>query len=53
MLGLHLAHTGSSVAKYILSDFDSALQSIVKVFPRDFKKALHAKKTAQQKQTMP
>jgi glutamate synthase (NADPH/NADH) large chain len=53
MLQLHLAHTGSSVAKYILSDFDSALQSIVKVFPRDFKKALHAKKTAQQKQTMP
>jgi glutamate synthase (NADPH/NADH) large chain len=39
----HFAHTNSSVAKFILSDFDSELKRFVKVFPKDYKRALAAK----------
>jgi glutamate synthase (NADPH/NADH) large chain len=39
----HLQHTKSSVANYLLADFDNALKQFVKVFPKDFKKVLLSK----------
>ncbi|MCU0333791.1 MAG: glutamate synthase large subunit [Chitinophagaceae bacterium] len=39
----HLQHTGSTVAKYLLADFDQALRQFVKVFPKDYKRVLLAK----------
>ena len=47
MLKQHLAYTGSTVAKYLLDDFDNQLAYFVKVFPRDYKKVL-AKKTQEE-----
>ena len=43
MLQNHYAYTESSVAQFILSDFENQLKNFVKVFPKDFKKALQAK----------
>jgi glutamate synthase (NADPH/NADH) large chain len=34
--------TGSSVAKFILNDFENQIKSFVKVFPKDYKKVLQA-----------
>ena len=34
--------TGSTVAKFILNDFDNQLKNFVKVFPQDYKKVLQA-----------
>ena len=39
----HYAYTASSVAKFVLDDFDNQLKNFVKVFPRDYKKALAEK----------
>ncbi|MES1215529.1 MAG: glutamate synthase subunit alpha, partial [Bacteroidota bacterium] len=36
----HLEYTGSTVAKFILDDFENQLRNFVKVFPKDYKKAL-------------
>jgi glutamate synthase (NADPH/NADH) large chain len=36
----HYRYTGSSVAKFILDDFENQLKHFVKVFPRDYKKVL-------------
>ncbi len=36
----HASYTGSTVAQFILKDFDNQLQHFVKVFPRDYKKVL-------------
>ncbi len=40
MIGKHYAYTGSSVAKFVLDDFENQQKNFVKVFPKDFKKAL-------------
>jgi len=40
MLQKHLEYTGSATANFILKDFDNQLGSFVKVFPKDYKKAL-------------
>jgi len=40
----HFDTTGSSVAKFILSDFENQLKNIVKVFPSEYKKALQKQK---------
>jgi glutamate synthase (NADPH/NADH) large chain len=40
MIMEHYRYTGSSVAKFILDDFENQLRHFVKVFPKDFKKAL-------------
>ncbi len=40
----HYAFTGSTVAKFVLDDFDNQLKNFVKVFPKDYKKALAEKK---------
>ncbi|HRE38705.1 MAG TPA: glutamate synthase large subunit [Chitinophagaceae bacterium] len=39
----HLQYTGSTVAKFILSDFENQFKYFVKVFPKDYKKVLHEK----------
>src|SRR6476469_560380 len=36
----HFLHTGSTVARFVLDDFDNQLRHFVKVFPKDYKKAL-------------
>jgi len=40
MIQAHYEHTGSTVAKFILDDLDNQLKNFVKVFPKDYKKAL-------------
>lgn len=40
MIQKHYDNTGSTVAKFILEDFDNQLKHFVKVFPRDYKKVL-------------
>ena len=48
----HLQFTGSTVAKFVLDDFENQLQHFVKVFPRDYKKVLQTKaKTVSHKAT--
>jgi glutamate synthase (NADPH) large chain len=39
----HYKHTNSTIANFILNDFDNQLQQFVKVFPKDYKKVLQAK----------
>ncbi|MEO7531942.1 MAG: glutamate synthase subunit alpha, partial [Sediminibacterium sp.] len=40
MLTRHYAYTISSVAKFVLDDFDNQLKNFIKVFPKDYKKVL-------------
>ncbi|MES2372680.1 MAG: glutamate synthase large subunit [Bacteroidota bacterium] len=40
MIAKHYAYTASSVAKFVLDDFDNQLKNFIKVFPRDYKKVL-------------
>ena len=44
MLQKHFEYTGSTVAKFILEDLDNQLQHFVKVFQKDYKKALSTQK---------
>ena len=44
MITRHYAYTGSSVAKFVLDDFENQLRNFIKVFPKDFKKVLSEKK---------
>ncbi|MBU6158126.1 MAG: glutamate synthase large subunit [Bacteroidetes bacterium] len=39
----HFHYTGSSVARFLLDDFENQLKYFVKVFPRDYKKVLQQK----------
>jgi glutamate synthase (NADPH/NADH) large chain len=41
----HFEYTGSTVARFILDDFDNQLKNFVKVFPKDYKKAINAAKS--------
>lgn len=43
MITRHFAYTASTVAKFVLNDFENQLKNFVKVFPRDYKKALAEK----------
>ena len=43
MIQRHYAYTGSSVAKFVLDDFENQLKNFVKVFPKDYKKVLQEK----------
>ena len=43
MIEAHYRYTGSTVAKFVLDDFENQLKNFVKVFPRDYKKVLQAK----------
>src|SRR5450432_2299889 len=49
MIRQHLEETGSSVAKFVLDDFENQLQHFVKVFPKDYKKVLHSAHARPQK----
>ena len=44
MIGRHYEYTSSTVAKFVLNDFENQLQHFVKVFPRDYKKVLEVRK---------
>ena len=44
----HYQSTQSSVAQFILADFDNQLQHFVKVFPQDYKKVLLSRKIAKE-----
>lgn len=40
MISRHFEYTGSTVARFVLDDFENQLQHFVKVFPSDYKKVL-------------
>jgi len=40
----HYAYTGSSVARFVLDDFENQQKNFIKVFPKDYKKVMLAKK---------
>jgi glutamate synthase (NADPH) large chain len=40
----HFDYTKSSVAKFVIDDFESQLKNFIKVFPKDYKKVLAKKK---------
>ena len=42
MVLAHFNHTNSSVAKFVLDDFENQLKNFVKVFPKDYKKVLQS-----------
>ena len=44
MITKHYAYTGSTVARFVLDDFENQLKNFVKVFPKDYKKVLNEKK---------
>jgi glutamate synthase (NADPH/NADH) large chain len=44
LIAKHYAYTASTVAKFVLGDFESQLKNFIKVFPKDYKKALSNKK---------
>ena len=48
LLEQHHQNTGSTVARFILDDFENQLENFVKVFPKDYKKVLQQKETATQ-----
>ncbi|MEO6538174.1 MAG: glutamate synthase large subunit [Ferruginibacter sp.] len=43
MIEQHYQYTNSTVAKFVLDDFDNQLKNFVKVFPKDYKKVLQEK----------
>ncbi len=43
MISEHLQYTRSTVARFILDDFENQLKHFVKVFPKDYKRVLAAK----------
>jgi glutamate synthase (NADPH/NADH) large chain len=44
MISKHFEYTESSVAKFVLNDFENQLKNFIKVFPKDYKKVLMNKK---------
>jgi glutamate synthase (NADPH/NADH) large chain len=44
MISRHHMYTGSTVAKFVLEDFENQLRNFIKVFPKDYKKVLSEKK---------
>lgn len=42
----HARYTNSSVARFVLDDFETQLKNFIKVFPRDYKKVLQEKSQA-------
>ena len=43
LISKHFDYTGSTVAKFVLDDFENQLKNFVKVFPKDYKKVLQSK----------
>ena len=48
MIQKHFDHTNSTVAKFVLNDLENQLKNFVKVFPKDYKKALAGRKVKEQ-----
>ncbi|THU40936.1 glutamate synthase large subunit [Niastella caeni] len=48
MITRHYAYTGSAVARFVLDDFENQLKNFIKVFPKDYKKALQEKSRVKQ-----
>jgi glutamate synthase (NADPH/NADH) large chain len=48
MIQKHFDYTNSTVAKFVLNDLENQLKNFVKVFPKDYKKALAGKKVKEQ-----
>ena len=48
MIQKHFEYTRSKVAGFILDDLDNQLKNIIKVFPKDYKKALLQKKSVEE-----
>jgi len=44
MISNHYQYTGSTVAKFFLDDMENQLKNFVKVFPKDYKRALQERK---------
>ncbi len=44
MIEKHFSYTASTVAKFVLDDFDNQLSHFVKVYPRDYKKVMMERK---------
>lgn len=44
MITKHYAYTDSTVAKFVLDDFENQLKNFIKIFPKDYKKVLNDKK---------
>ncbi len=49
----HFDNTKSTVAKFVLNDFENQLKNFVKVFPKDYKKALAVKKVKEKSPSYP
>jgi glutamate synthase (NADPH) large chain len=49
LISKHHAYTNSTVAKFILKDWDNQLRHFVKVFPKEYKAVMNASKTAAEK----
>ncbi len=47
MVSRHCEYTGSTVACFIMNDFENQKKNFVKVFPKDYKKALEQQKALQ------
>ena len=47
----HFQYTGSTIARFVLSDFENQLSQFVKVYPTDYKKVMEQKKQLQQSQS--
>jgi glutamate synthase (NADPH/NADH) large chain len=47
LIAKHYAYTASTVARFVLDDFDNQLKNFVKVFPKDYKKVLNESRVAQ------
>jgi len=48
LISNHFSYTKSTVAKFIMDDFENQLQHFVKVFPKDYKKVLAGRKLKQE-----
>lgn len=48
MLANHYQYTKSSVARFVLDDLENQVKNFVKVYPRDYKKAMQLKKAFKQ-----
>jgi glutamate synthase (NADPH/NADH) large chain/glutamate synthase (ferredoxin) len=47
LVNRHVLYTGSTVAENIVNDFSTALSHFKKVFPKDYRRVLEAKRVAQ------
>ena len=44
LINHHFKYTGSTIAQFVLSDFENQIKNFIKVFPKDYKRVLTEKK---------